>query len=52
LGKIKEVRVAGLSLKREIFIAHSTRRPATRAQAEFWDFVQQPENETMLKMAA
>ena len=39
LGKIKEVRVAGLSLKREIFIAHSTRRPATRAQAEFWNFV-------------
>lgn len=52
LGKIKEVSVAGLSLKREIFIAHSTRRPATRAQAEFWDFVQEPENETMLKMAA
>lgn len=52
MGKIKEVRVAGLSLKREIFIAHSTRRPATRAQLEFWNFVQEPENETMLKMAA
>lgn len=52
LGKIKEVRVAGLSLKREVFIAHSQRHPATRAQAEFWDFVQEPENETLLKVAA
>ena len=52
LGKIKEVHVAGLSLKREIFIAHSTRHPATRAQSEFWNFVQTPENELMLKMAA
>lgn len=52
LGKIKEVHVAGLSLKRDIFIAHSTRHPATRAQSEFWNFVQTPENELMLKMAA
>ncbi len=52
LGKIKEVRVAGLSLKREVFIAHSTRHPATRAQLEFWNFVQEPENERLLQMAA
>lgn len=52
LGKIKEVHVAGLSLKRDIFIAHSTRHPATRAQSEFWNFVQTPENELLLKMAA
>jgi len=52
LGKIKEVRVAGLSLQRDVFIAYSNRHPATRAQAEFWNFVQEPENETLLKMAA
>ncbi len=52
LGKISEVRVAGLSLKREVFMAHSQRYPATRAQAEFWNFVQQPENEHLLKIAA
>ena len=52
LGKIKEVSVAGLSLKREVFIAHSLRYPATRAQSEFWDFVQKPENETLLELAA
>jgi hypothetical protein len=32
LGRLKEVPVAGLSLRREIFIAHSKRQPATRAQ--------------------
>jgi DNA-binding transcriptional LysR family regulator len=52
LGKIKEVRVAGLSLKREVFIAYSHRYPATRAQTEFWNFVQEPENERLLELAA
>ncbi len=52
LGKIKEISVAGLSLKREVFIAHSLRYPATRAQSEFWNFVQKPENETLLELAA
>ncbi len=52
LGKIKEVRVAGLALKRKVFIAYSRRHPATRAQTEFWNFVQETENETLLKLAA
>lgn len=52
MGKIKEVRVAGLSLTREIFIAYSHRHPATRAQTEFWDFVEETENKTLLKLAA
>lgn len=52
LGKIKEVRVVGLSLAREIFIAYSQRHPASRAQVEFWNFVQQSENKTLLKLAA
>ena len=52
LGKIKEVAVAGLSLKREVFIAHSLRYPATRAQTEFWKFVQESDNETLLELAA
>jgi DNA-binding transcriptional LysR family regulator len=52
LGRIKEVSVAGLSLKREVFIAHSLRHPSTRAQTEFWGFVQEPENETLLQIAA
>jgi DNA-binding transcriptional LysR family regulator len=52
LGKIKEVRVAGLSLKREVFIAYSHRHPATQAQTEFWNFVQEPENEALLRLAA
>lgn len=52
LGLIKEVRVAGLTLQRQIFIAHSRRHPATRAQTEFWNFIQDPHNETLLKLAA
>ncbi len=52
LGKIKEVTVAGLSLKRDVYIAHSLRYPATRAQTEFWNFVQEPDNETLLELAA
>jgi DNA-binding transcriptional LysR family regulator len=51
LGKIKEVRVAGLTFERGIYIAFSRRHPATRAQAEFWDFVQEPENESLLMAA-
>lgn len=52
LGRIKEVRVAGVALQREVFIAHSRRHPATRAQMEFWSFVQQPENQQLLRLAA
>jgi DNA-binding transcriptional LysR family regulator len=52
LGRLKEVRVTGVSLQREVFIAHSRRHPATRAQMEFWSFVQQPENEHLLRLAA
>lgn len=52
MGKIKEVRVAGLSLTREIYIAYSRRHPATQAQTEFWGFVQEPNNESLLQLAA
>jgi DNA-binding transcriptional LysR family regulator len=52
LGKIKEVRVDGLSFQREIYIAHSHRHPATQSQTEFWNFIQEPENEQLLKLAA
>jgi len=52
LGKLKEVVVEGLTLQREIFIAYSHRHPASRAQTEFWDFTQEDENQTLLKLAA
>ena len=52
LGRLKEVPVAGLSLRREIFIAHSKRQPATRAQIEFWNFIHEPENQAMLQLVA
>lgn len=52
LGRIKEVKVNGLELRREIYIAHSTRHPTTRAQSEFWEFIQEPENEALLQASA
>jgi len=41
LGRIKEVRVAGMSLQRDVFMVYCSRHPASRAQIEFWDFVTQ-----------
>ena len=49
LGRLKEVRVSGLSLHRKIFIAYSRRYPAPRAQTRFWNFTQEPENQELLK---
>ena len=52
LGRIKIVEVEGLNLERKIYMAYNIRRAATNAQTEFWDFVHQPLNETLLKLAA
>lgn len=52
LGRIKVVQVEGLNLERKIYMTHNVRRAATSAQAEFWNFVHQPLNGTLLKLAA
>ncbi len=39
LGRVVEVKVEGMALSRKLYLARSQRHPATRAQAEFWDFV-------------
>ena len=52
LGRLKEMPVEGISLQREVFIAYSQRHPATRAQAAFWDFIQEPVSEQFLASAA
>jgi DNA-binding transcriptional LysR family regulator len=52
LGRIKIVEVEGLNLERKIYMAYNIRRAATSAQTEFWNFVHQPLNETLLKLAA
>ena len=43
LGRIVEVEVEGMPLRRRISLARNRRLPATRAQAEFWEFVGTPE---------
>ena len=52
LGRIKVVKVKGLNLERKIYMAYNIRRAGTNAQAEFWNFVHEPFNETLLKLAA
>lgn len=42
LGKIVEISVEGINLSRPIYIARNRRSPATRTQAEFWEFVKIP----------
>jgi DNA-binding transcriptional LysR family regulator len=52
LGRIKVVEVEELNLERKIYMAYNIRRAATSAQTEFWNFVHQPLNETLLTLAA
>jgi len=52
LGRIKMLEIAGLNLERKIYMAYNIRRAATSAQTEFWNFVHEPLNETLLKLAA
>jgi DNA-binding transcriptional LysR family regulator len=39
LGRIVEIKVEGMSMRRDISLVRNRRFPATRAQAEFWDLV-------------
>jgi DNA-binding transcriptional LysR family regulator len=45
LGRIVEIEVEGMKLYRKIYMARNQRIPTTRAQIEFWDFVDKPEFE-------
>jgi DNA-binding transcriptional LysR family regulator len=50
LGRIVEVDVANLDLKQQLYIGHNIRRPATKAQTAFWEFVFAPANRALLKL--
>jgi DNA-binding transcriptional LysR family regulator len=43
-GQVAPVLVHGLDLAQDIYIGRYPRRPATAAQAAFWDFVVDPDN--------
>ncbi len=51
LGRVVEVRVEGLDLKRNIYLARNRRLPASRAQTEFWNFVSATKNQRQLAQA-
>jgi len=38
-GKVATVRVRGMDICRQIYVARNCRRPATKAQNAFWDFL-------------
>ena len=44
-GRVVEVKVQGMALTRAIYLVRNRRLPATRAQAEFWNFVGCSESE-------
>jgi DNA-binding transcriptional LysR family regulator len=48
LGHVVEVHVDGMELRRSIYIVRNSQIPPTRAQIEFWDFVQTEEAKTKL----
>jgi DNA-binding transcriptional LysR family regulator len=50
LGRIVEVGVANLDLKQQLYIGRNIRRPATKAQTAFWEFVHAPANRALLKL--
>jgi DNA-binding transcriptional LysR family regulator len=43
-GKVAEVGVRGLEICRQIYIGRNNRRPATRAQTAFWNFLSSQES--------
>jgi DNA-binding transcriptional LysR family regulator len=52
LGRIVEVKVEGMSLRRNISLARNRRQPSTRAQHEFWDFVVSSEIQASIQPAS
>ena len=48
LGRIVEVDVANMDLKQQLYMGHNIRRPATRAQSAFREFVHSPANRALL----
>lgn len=46
-GKVVPVDIEGMDLSTTLYMARDTDRPATRAQAVFWEFAFAPENEAI-----
>lgn len=46
-GTVVPVQIEGMDLTTTLYMARDTDRPATRAQAAYWDFAFSPENETI-----
>ncbi|HLF26927.1 MAG TPA: LysR family transcriptional regulator [Anaerolineae bacterium] len=51
-GRVARVRVQGLTMQQDIYLARHTRRAATAVQSAFWDFVHDPANEFVRRVNA
>lgn len=51
-GRVAVVPVRGLTLTQDIYICRSNTRPATRAQAAFWEFLIDPHNDVLCQLQA
>ena len=50
IGHLCVVDVAGLDLQQQLYMVRNQRRPATKAQSVFWDFVHNPANRNLLQL--
>ncbi len=50
LGQIVQVDVANLNLEQQLYIGYNIRRPATKAQAAFWEFIHEPATRALLQL--
>lgn len=51
-GRVVDVPVIGLDLRRKIYMVRRTREAPNRAQEVFWGFIHDPMNDDLLRMAA
>jgi DNA-binding transcriptional LysR family regulator len=49
-GRVARIRVRGLSMHQDIYMARHIRRPATTAQTAFWHFAHDPINELVRRL--
>jgi len=50
LGRTVKVDVTNLDVKQHLYIGHNIRRPATKAQTAFWEFIHEPANRALLQL--
>jgi DNA-binding transcriptional LysR family regulator len=50
LGRVVEVKVKGVELEQQLYIGRNTKRPATKVQTAFWEFIHEPANRALIQL--